>query len=130
MGSNLKGTAYERQCLHTSSARTLMQARSVLHFHHNKCSIICPYCTLNKQHTITHVITECEYHTRHQGRIQHQKRNKPEHTNHTPNHVHPGGPLQETISQKYACKSYGRLPYCFPASKRPLPNLLREHIGP
>ena len=62
MGSNLEGTAYERLDLQTTNARTLMQARSILHFHHDKCNIICPYCTLNKHHTITHVITECEYH--------------------------------------------------------------------
>ena len=61
MGIFLKHTAYERLNLNKSLAGLLMKARGILHHHDPQCNTICPYCTTNELHTITHIITRCDF---------------------------------------------------------------------
>jgi hypothetical protein len=70
MGNYLKNTAYERVNINPSLAGILMKARAILHHHDTKCEIICPYCKYNELHTITHIITRCEFQLTEQSRDQ------------------------------------------------------------
>lgn len=63
MGIHLKGTAVTRTTIHQKQAGTLMRLRSILRHGHTTEHKTCAFCNNGKQHTVTHVIAECKYHT-------------------------------------------------------------------